>query len=459
MKNRNVIYAAILSALVCLALVPKAQAAPDTALPGFNTADGDHALFSITSGVANTAVGWYALSTNTQGNYNTGLGAGALALNTTAESNTAVGTAALILNTGGAQNVAVGSGAMVSNNADDNTAVGGFALENNVAAVTNVAVGVFALQNNDSDGAGTADFNVAVGGFALQANVGGARNTAVGAGALEPFTGGDDNTAVGELAGANYNAGTETNNICIGSGTQGVAGENNAIRIGDASTSGGIDVLDGGAAANFILIGSDMGSQGIAVASIIGFGTVQIGNGLSTTALASSCNIGGIYNQSFGPADMAVRIGSDNKLGTVVSSRRFKHDIKPMDKASDAVLALKPVTFQYNSDKTDTPRFGLIAEDVAEVSPELVIPDKEGKPLSVRYEDVNVMLLNEFLKEHKKVEGQQATITELKATVAQQAKGMEVLTAQLKEQAAQIQKVSAQLEVNKPAPQVVVNKP
>src|SRR6266478_1345794 len=136
MKNRNVIYAAILSALVCLALVPKAQAAPDTALPGFNTADGDHALFSFT----------------------TGLGAGALALNTTAESNTAVGTAALILNTGGAQNVAVGSGAMVSNNADDNTAVGGFALENNVAAVTNVAVGVFALQNNDSGGAGTADF-------------------------------------------------------------------------------------------------------------------------------------------------------------------------------------------------------------------------------------------------------------------------------------------------------------
>src|SRR6266480_2791675 len=452
MKNRNVIYAAILSALVCLALVPKAQAAPDTALPGFNTADGDHALFSITSGVANTAVGWYALSTNTEGNFNTGLGAGALALNTTAESNTAVGTAALILNTGGAQNVAVGSGAMVSNNADDNTAVGGFALENNVAAVTNVAVGVFALQNNDSGGAGTADFNVAVGGFALQANVDGARNTAVGAGALEPFTGGDDNTAVGEVAGINYNAGTETNNICIGSGTEGVAGENNAIRIGDASTSGGIDVLDGGAAANFILIGTNMGSQGISVASIIGFGTVQIGNGLSTTSLASSCNIGGIYNQSFGPADMAVRIGSDNKLGTVVSSRRFKHDIKPMDKASEAVLALKPVTFHYKSDTTNTSRFGLIAEDVAEVSPELVIPDKEGKPLSVRYEDVNVMLLNEFLKEHKKVEDQQASISQLTSE-------MQTMVAQLKEQAAQIQKVSAQLQLSKPVPQIVVNKP
>ena len=117
------------------------------------------------------------------------------------------------------------------------------------------------------------------------------------------------------------------------------------------------------------------------------------------------------------------------------------------------------MTFHYNNAAEDRPASGLIAEDVAEVSPDLVIRDKEGKPLSVRYEDVNVMLLNEFLKEHKKVEEQQASITELKSTVAQQQKGMETLTAQLKEQAAQIQKVSAQLEVNKPAPQVVANKP
>jgi hypothetical protein len=123
-----------------------------------------------------------------------------------------------------------------------------------------------------------------------------------------------------------------------------------------------------------------------------------------------------------------------------------------MDNASEAVLALKPVTFHYKSDNTNTPRFGLIAEDVAEVSPELVIPDKEGKPLSVRYEDVNVMLLNEFLKEHKKVEDQQASISQLKSE-------MQTMVAQLKEQAAQIQKVSAQLQVGKPAPQIVVNKP
>jgi hypothetical protein len=213
--------------------------------------------------------------------------------------------------------------------------------------------------------------------------------------------------------------------------------------------SGGIAVIDGGPLANFVVIGTGLNTQGITIGRLIGFGNVSIANGLSTVAGASSCNIGGIYNQAFGPADQAVRIGNDNKLGTVVSSRRFKHDIKPIDKASEAILALKPVTFHYKSDTTNTPRFGLIAEDVAEVSPELVIPDKEGKPLSVRYEDVNVMLLNEFLKEHKKVEEQQANIAELKSTVG-------VLTAQLKEQAAQIQKVSAQLEVGKPATKVAL---
>ncbi len=132
-----------------------------------------------------------------------------------------------------------------------------------------------------------------------------------------------------------------------------------------------------------------------------------------------------------------------------------------MDKASESILALKPVTFHYKEDQdpTNTLCYGLIAEEVAKVDPSLVDNDNEGKPGSVRYHEIPVRLLNEFLKEHKKVEEQQATIAELKSTVAQQQKGMEVLTAQLKEQAAQIQKVSAQVEMIKPAPQVVVNKP
>jgi hypothetical protein len=439
-----------------VALLPQIQAAPqiapppDGCYPGFTTAEGCDALKFVTTGVANTGIGWRSLFTAVASSFNTGVGAGTLVLNT-GDANTAVGAAALLLNDIGTQNTAVGAAALVFNNSDANTAVGFQALNSNVNSVTNVGVGTFAGQNNDSSGNGTADFNTAVGGFAFRANVNGARNTAVGAGALEPILGGNDNTAVGELAGSNYN-GTENNNICIGSGTEGTAGESNAIRIGDNSTSGGIDVINSSALANAITIGAGMSTQGITILTLLGFGSVSIANGLQTTSGASSCFIGGIYNQSFGPSDMAVRVGNDNKLGTVVSSRRFKHDIKPMDNSSEAILALKPVTFQYNADTTKTPRVGLVAEDVAEISPALVIADKEGKPLSVRYEDVNVMLLNEFIKEHKKVE-------QLQATVAQQQKGMDVLTAQLKEQAAQIQKVSAHVEMSKPAPQVVVNKP
>lgn len=438
-------------------LLPQIQAAPealvpppDGCYPSFTTAEGCQALQFLANGNANTGIGWRSLFSVQNSSFNTGVGAGTLVLNT-ADSNTAVGAAALLLNSIGTQSVAVGAAALVFNNADDNTAVGYQALNSNVNAVTNVAVGTFAGQNNDSSGNGTADFNTAVGGFALRDNVNGTRNTAVGAGALEVILGGNDNTAVGELAGGNY-TGTENNNICIGSGTQGTAGESNAIRIGNASTSGGINVINNGAAANAISIGASLNSGGLVILQTLLGSSITIGDGLSTVATASSCFVGGIYNQQFGPADMAVRVGNDNKLGTVVSSRRFKHDIKPMDNASEAILALKPVTFQYNADATNTPRVGLVAEDVAEVSRALVIADKEGKPLSVRYEDVNVMLLNEFIKEHKKVE-------QLQATVAQQQKGMDVLTAQLKEQAAQIQKVSAQLEVNKPAPQVVANKP
>jgi len=133
-----------------------------------------------------------------------------------------------------------------------------------------------------------------------------------------------------------------------------------------------------------------------------------------------------------------VVIDSNGQLGTASSSRRFKKEIKPMDQTSEAILALKPVTFHYKSDTTDTPQFGLIAEEVAKVNPDLVVRDKDGKPYSVRYDEVNAMLLNEFLKEHRKVQ--------------ELGKGMEVLTAQLKAQAAQIQKVSAQLEVSRPAP-------
>jgi uncharacterized coiled-coil protein SlyX len=145
-------------------------------------------------------------------------------------------------------------------------------------------------------------------------------------------------------------------------------------------------------------------------------------------------------------------IDSTGKLGTVVSSARFKNQIKPMDKASEAILALKPVTFRYKEelDPDGMPQFGLIAEEVEKVNPDLVVRDEDGKVTTVRYEAVNAMLLNEFLKEHRNVTEQQSTIAELKTTVAQQQKQIEVLTAT-------VQKVSNKLELSKAAPQLVEN--
>jgi hypothetical protein len=146
-------------------------------------------------------------------------------------------------------------------------------------------------------------------------------------------------------------------------------------------------------------------------------------------------------------------------LGTIVSSQRFKDEIKPMGKASEALLALDPVAFRYNNeiDANRIPQFGLVAEVVTQVNPDLVIHGRDGEPYAVRYEAVNAMLLNEFLKEHRKLEQQSHKIQEQDATIAQLKSGMETLTATVKKQAAQIQKVTAQLELSKPAPQTVLN--
>src|SRR5438552_2216977 len=252
---------------------------------------------------------------------------------------TANGVNALYRNATGDLNTATGVQALFKNTTGmDNTAVGVQALQLNVSTVTNAAVGTFALQNNDSSGAGTADFNTAVGGFALQANVNGAGNTAVGAGALETANGGNNNTVVGEIAGLGIT--THSNIIAIG---QGVSGADSAL--------GEVD---------------------------------------------NACYIGNISGANVASATAAfVFVDADGKLGTVSSSRRFKKEIKPMDKASEVILALKPVTFQYIYDKKSrpTPEFGLIAEEVAEVNPDLVVRDKNGEVMTVRYEQVNAMLL------------------------------------------------------------------
>jgi len=183
---------------------------------------------------------------------------------------------------------------------------------------------------------------------------------------------------------------------------------------------------------------------------------ICIGVNIAGANVDNSCYIGNIFGQPIDPATaIAVGVDASGKLGTTVSSRRFKHDIKAMDRASEALLALKPVTFHYKDDAKGTPQFGLIAEEVAEVNPDLVVRAKNGEILTVHYDAVNAMLLNEFLKEHRKVEQQDHRIQEQDATIAQLRKEMETVVARLKEHDSEIQRVNGQLQMSIPAPQVV----
>jgi uncharacterized coiled-coil protein SlyX len=200
-----------------------------------------------------------------------------------------------------------------------------------------------------------------------------------------------------------------------------------------------------------------------------GSNNIYIGNGGSSPGESNKVRIGRSGSQKATfiagisgvtvPGGVGVIVGPDGKLGTVVSSERYKDSVKPMDKASEAILALKPVTFRYKHelDPDGIPQFGLVAEEVEKVNPDLVARHADGKAYTVRYEAVNAMLLNEFLKEHRKVEEQEATIAQLKSALAkqetvdaQQQKQIEALTAGL-------QKVSAQIELSKPAPRTVLN--
>ena len=378
-------------ALAWFALSPTAQAqlspAPDGGYPNDTTAEGTDALFSLTTGPDNTAIGFDALFSNTTGDSNTATGSIALSTNTTGVRNTANGYAALNSNTTGERNTATGRAAMVNNTTgNNNTADGHDALFSNTTAIRNTASGSFALFSNT-----TGPNNTAIGYFALFSNTTGNSNTAAGYDALLNNTTGVGNIGLGNFAGANLTTGD--NNIDVGS--VGVAAETNTIRIGTEGTQ-------------------------------------------------TNAYLAGIYQTNIAKG-LVVQVDSGGHLGTVGSSERFKDAIKPMDKASEAILALKPVTFHYKKelDPKGVPQFGLVAEQVEKVNPDLVVRDANGKVYSVRYEAVNAMLLNEFLKEHKKVEEQQKEIA--------------ALAAQLKEEGTLIRKVSNQLEASKSAPQLVAD--
>jgi len=310
------------------------------------------------------------------------------------------------------QNTAEGAGALLSlTTGGFNTAVGYLSLQGDTTGSYNTANGAVALHEND-----TGHSNTANGYAAIRANTTGIGNTATGAGALTFNTTGDHNTASGTSAlflndnGNNntafgWRAGssqtTGSNNIYIGAEVAGVAGESNTIRMGRNITDTFIDGINGATA-----------SGGAAV----------------------------------------FVVGEAGKLGTMPSSARFKDEIKPMDKASEVILALRPVSFRYKKevDPQRVAQFGLVAEDVEKINPDLVIRDAQGRPQTVRYEQVNAMLLNEFLKEYRKNEQQECKIEQQDAIIAHQQEQIEALTTGL-------QKVSAQLEASKPAPQTVLN--
>jgi trimeric autotransporter adhesin len=322
--------------------------------------------------------------------------------------NTAEGTNALQNLTTGVGNTAAGWHSLFANSAGNlNTAIGAGALLFNTGG-NNTATGALALLSNT-----TGLQNTANGAFALLTNTDGRWNTAIGDSALSQNTIGDRNTTVGYAALSN-------------------------------NTTGGGNVA----------LGANAGANVTTAANVI-----CIGNNVGGTNTDSSCYIGSIAGQTVGAGGTTCYVDNDGKLGVFLSAHRFKTDIADMGNASEALLALRPVTFHYNPelDKTCIPQFGLIAEEVAKVNPDLVTHDAKGELYTVRYEAINVMLLNEFLKEHRKNSELQATITQLKFTVqkqetanAQQQKQIEALTAGL-------QKVSAQLELSKAVPQTVLN--
>jgi hypothetical protein len=450
--RRRVILIALALTLACFVVSTTVRAvtpAPDGGYPNGNTAEGTKALFSLTTGFYNTAIGDSALFSNTDGGGNTAIGVDALTHNTTGDANTATGafalednttgggntangSAALFLNTTGSGNTATGASALCCNTTgNDNTATGAATLGFNTTGTDNTATGFSALYFNESGNNNTAtgsgalagsgsedtasgDNNTATGFNALLSNITGNNNTATGASALGSNDAGDNNTAEGFQAlynstgsnntalGANAGSNLRTGSYNIDIGAAGLAGESNTIRIGK-----------------------------------VGVHKIAYMQGISGATVA-----GGV----------GVIVDTKGHLGTVQSSARFKQAIRSMDKASEAILALKPVTFRYKHelDPEGVPQFGLVAEEVEKVNPHLVARDEKGQVYSVRYEAVNAMLLNEFLKEHRKVQ-------QLEAAAAEQQKEMKALTASLKEQAAQIQKVSAQLELDKPVPQMIAN--
>jgi hypothetical protein len=453
----NVLSLIIVPLLTCFSLSPTAHAVnppPDGGYPGGNTAEGTDALLNLAIGVWNTALGAQALNHDTAGHQNTATGYQSLFSNTIGGQNTASGARSLFNNLDGHENTATGYQSLFSNTiGGQNTATGTLSLFSNVNGSGNTADGYQALARN------IGHFNTAVGAQALQRSTIGVTNTAIGAGALTHNTTGSENTAIGGIALEDNTIGS--GNTAIGQvacDNNRTGGENTAIghlalyfnTSGSYNTAVGTGALGFDTGSGNIVLGYSAGQNLIDGNDNIYISnpgvlaedtTIRIGNVVAWTDVFAvphpahtATYIAGISGTAV--VGDAVVVDGNGQLGTATSAARFKKEIKPMDKASEAILALKPVSFQYKSDSKGTPQFGLIAEEVAKVNPDLVVRDRKGEIYSVRYEAVNAMLLNEFLKARRQIDVQQ--------------KQIEALTAGL-------QKVSAQLEVSKLAPQTVLN--
>ncbi len=408
---------------------------------GANTGVGSGALGANTSGDGNTAVGGLTLVANTTGANNAALGYGALASNATAGDNTAVGVLALFGNTTGGRNVALGRSALEDNTtASLNTAVGAYALDANTTGLFNVALGAEALGANT-----TANYNTAVGTLALDANTIGTRNTALGFRALSSNTTASSNTAIGDNAlfsntTGSYNVAlgkdalslntTASFNTAFGAfalgvnttGYQNVALGHDAL--GDNTTGGKNVAVGAGALAQStgignIAIGAGAGANvttGIANIHIGNYGNSGDSNKLRIGSFQTETFIDGIHGNTTS-GGVTVFVNSSGDLGTSTSSRRFKEDIADLGALSERLLALRPVSFRYTKEAAgegERPlEYGLIAEEVAEVFPELVAYDEEGQPYTVRYHLLVPLLLNELQREQETVAALRARVEAL----------------------------------------------
>lgn len=366
-----------------------------------NTAAGYSALKSNTEGYANTALGWGSLQSNGHGVNNTAVGALALHFNETGQLNTALGWRALLNNVEGTGNTALGAEALSKSAAIYNTAVGYRAMLSNTIGISNAALGAFALLSNT-----TGIRNVALGAEAMAANTTGENNTAVGNGALASNVTGNQNTALGVLAG---NSQTGSGNLSLGFRA--------AFRPGSAVQTGNNNIAIGSNAGADWTTGSNniaMGSPGVAG----DVNTIRIG----TPGTQARTFIAGIRGATVARRGAStVLIDATGQLGTVRSSIRYKEDVHPMGNASSPLLELRPVTFRYkevDADGTKPIQYGLIAEEVEKVLPELVVRNEDGSVETVAYHLLPSLLLNEYQKQNRELVETKAALAGTKQDLA-----------------------------------------